>query len=304
MSVSEQMDCRALDSMADSKPCEVSQSAPARLKPLSASERGQVSLFPFMSILASLIGILSLLIGLSMAVNQQKEGMTQEEVDRAKEYKSLEALAKKKRQEIEAAKKDAQKDNLTAMELEKLKQMQMEMQKQLEELDKVKLQPEDELKIKIQIYQNEKVALEKEQPTFQKKIEELQAKVAQLKEIPEPKESVKIRPPRVGAKLPKNVFFIEANSTGIVLRGASDKAVPISLESIKAGSPEFMEFCINAKKTSGEDYVILFLIRKGGRESYEYANAAAELDFKVKTSKLPVPNDGPIDLSGFRLKNL
>ena len=304
MSVSEQLESRPWDSMADSKPLEGAQSAPVRLKPLIASERGQVSLFPFMSILASLIGILSLLIGLSMAVNQQKEGMTQEEVDRAKEYKSLEALAKKKKQEIEEAKKAAEKDNLTAMELEKLKQMQMALQKEMDEVDKVKLKPEDELKIKIQMFQNEKVALEKEQPTFQAKIEELKAKVAQLKEIPEPKESVKIKPPRIGAKLPKNVFFVECNSSGVVLRGAADKRVDVSLASIKAGSPDFMEFCVNAKKSSGEDYVILFLIRKGGRESYEYANAAAELDYKVKTSKLPVPNDGPIDLSGFRLKNL
>ena len=49
------------------------------MKPLIATRRGAVSLFPFMSILASLIGILTLLIGLSMAVNQKKEGMTEED---------------------------------------------------------------------------------------------------------------------------------------------------------------------------------------------------------------------------------
>jgi hypothetical protein len=272
---------------------------------LILSEKGEVSLFPFMSILASLIGILTLLIALSMAANQRKEGMTQEEVDRAQQFKSLEFLVKKKRDELELAKKDLEKNNLTALELEKLKKMLLELEKQKSELDQAKLAPEDELKAKIQLYTEEKVVIEKEQPVLQKKIEELNAKLAQLKEIPEPKEAVKINPPRMGVKAPRHLFFIECNSSGIVLRGANDKDIPVSFESVKAGtSVEYAEFVGNAKKSSGDDYAILFLVRKGGRLAYEYANAAAELDFKAKTAKLPIPNDGKIDLSLFRLKNL
>ena len=274
-------------------------------RPLILSEKGEVSLFPFMSILACLIGILTLLIALSMAINQQKEGMTQEEVDRAQQYKSLEFLVKKKRDELELAKKNLEKSNLTALELEKIKKMLLELEKQKSELDEAKLTPEDELRAKIQLYSEEKIVIEKEQPTLQKKIEELKAKLAQLKEIPEPKESVKVKPPRMGAKVPRYLYFIECNSTGIVLRGANDKTIPVSFESVKAGtSVEFAEFVGNAKKSSGDDYAILFLVRKGGRLAYEYANAAAELDFKAKTAKLPIPNDGKIDLSLFRLKNL
>lgn len=276
----------------------------ARPRPLIASEKGQVSLFPFMSILACLIGILSLLIGLSMAVNQRKEGMTQEEVDRAKEHKTLELLVKKKQKELEEQKKSLETTRLSTMEMEKLKQILLELQKQQDELDAVKLDPEDELRAKIQIYRDEKAALVKEQPSLQTKIDELNAKLAQLKEIPKPKESVKIRPPRLGAKVPRNLFFVECNSTGIVLRGANDETRPISLASIKSGSVEFAEFCQKAKSASGSDHMVLFLVRKGGREVYEYAAAAAELDFKVQTGKLPVPNEGNIDLSQFFLKKL
>jgi hypothetical protein len=258
-----------------------------------------------MSILACLIGILTLLIALSMAINQKKEGMTQEDVDRAQEYKSLEFLVKKKKEELELAKKDLEKSNLTALELEKLKQMLLELEKQKAELDETRLTPEDELKAKIQLYTEEKIIIEKEQPTLQKKIEELNAKLAQLKEIPQPKEAVKINPPRIGSKAPRNLFFIECTSAGIILRGANDETLLVSLESVKAGtSVEFAEFVGNAKKSSGSDYAILFLVRKGGRLSYEFANAAAELDFKAKTAKLPIPNDGKIDLSRFFLKKL
>ena len=275
------------------------------MKPLIATRRGAVSLFPFMSILASLIGILTLLIGLSMAVNQKKEGMTEEDVKRAQEAKSLAFLLKQKKSELDKSKPIPTKNNLDALELEKLKLLLLELEKQKNELDKLKMSPEDELKAKIQLYSEEKIAIEKGHPPMEKKIEELKAKVAALKEKPVPKESVKIKPPKIGTKAPRNLFFVECNSTGIVLRGTADETKAIPLESIKAGSSvEFHDYCVNAKQSSGEDYVILFLVRKGGVLSYNYANALAELDFKVKTSKLPVPNDGKIDLSGFRLKKL
>ena len=275
------------------------------MKPLIATRRGAVSLFPFMSILASLIGILTLLIGLSMAVNQKKEGMTEEDVKRAQEAKSLAFLLKQKKSELDKSKPIPTKNNLDALELEKLKLLLLELEKQKNELDKVKFSPEDELKAKIQLYSEEKIAIEKGHPPMEKKIEELKAKVAALKEKPVPKESVKITPPKIGTKAPRNLFFVECNSTGIVLRGTADETKAIPFESIKAGtSVDFLNYCINAKQSSGEDYVILFLVRKGGVLSYNYANALAELDFKVKTSKLPVPNDGKIDLSGFRLKKL
>ena len=275
------------------------------MKPLIATRRGAVSLFPFMSILASLIGILSLLIGLSMAANQKKEGMTEEEGKRAQERKSLAFLLKQKKDELDKIKPEPTKNNLDALELEKLKLLLLELEKQKNELDKVKLSPEDELKAKIQLYSEEKIAIEKGHPPMQKKIEELKAKVAALKEKPVPKESVKIKPPKIGVKAPRNLFFVECNSAGIVLRGTGDETKNIPFESIKSGSSvEFHDYCINAKQSSGEDYVILFLVRKGGVLAYNYANALAELDFKVKTSKLPIPNDGKIDLSGFRLKKL
>ena len=305
MPVTEQLESPAMDSRPHSLPPREPSVGLTPLRPVISSESGAVSLFPFMSILASLIGILTLLIGLSMAVNQKKEGMTEEDVKRAQEAKSLAFLLKQKKAELDKSKPEPKKENLDALELEKLKLLLLELEKQKNELDKVKISPEDELKTKIQLYSEEKIAIEKGHPPMEKKIEELKAKVAALKEKPVPKESVKVKPPKIGAKAPRNLFFVECNSTGIVLRGMGDETKAIPFESIKAGtSVEFHDYCINAKQSSGEDYVILFLVRKGGLLSYQYATALAELDFKVKVAKLPIPNDGKIDLSGFKLKKL
>ena len=267
------------------------------LKPLIATRRGEVSLFPFMSILASLIGILTLLIGLSMATNEKKEGMTEEEIERSKQYKSLQILIKKKKDE---QKPPENKNKLTALELEKLKLLMLALQAEIDKLKEPDARSAEDLKKRIKAFEEAKIELQKEQPVFQKKIDELNAKVAALKEIPKPKESVRVKLPKVGVKMPRNLFFVECDSTGIVIRrpGKQDR---ISLAELKAksGCPAFADFVETAKRTG--DYVILFLVRKAGLESYSYANAIAELDCGAKTSKLPMPNDGNIDLSMFRL---
>ena len=96
MPVTEQLESRSARNPVAENGTFFANPAPA-MKPLIATRRGAVSLFPFMSILASLIGILTLLIGLSMAVNQKKEGMTEEDVKRAQEAKSLAFLLKQKK---------------------------------------------------------------------------------------------------------------------------------------------------------------------------------------------------------------
>lgn len=269
----------------------------ARLKPLHASVRGEVSLFPFMSILACLIGILSLLIGLSMAANQKKEGMTQEEVDRAQQYKSLQLLVQKKKAEIKPP--DPTENKLTMLELEKLKALLAALRAELEKIKDVDLHSAEELKKRIKILGDEKLNLQKEQPVFQKKIDELNAKLAAMKEKPVPKESVRVKLPKLGTKMPRYPFFVECNSTGVVIRKPNNENVNITTAQLKAGSVEFRDFVEEAKRKG--DYAIIFLVRRSGIESYGYSNAIAELDCKAKTSKLPMPNDGNIDLSAFRL---
>jgi hypothetical protein len=298
MSLSEKPESRPAGNLGAENGTFFAKSAPA-LKPLIATRRGEVSLFPFMSILASLIGILTLLIGLSMAVNQKKEGMSEEEIERSKQYKSLQLLIKKKKDEQKPPPEN--KNKLTALEIEKLKLLMLALQAELDKLKDPDARGSEELKKRIKAFEVAKIELQKEQPVFQKKIDELNAKIAAMKEKPQPKESVRVKLPKIGTKMPRNVFFVECNSTGIVIRKRGGKAENITLAELKgdSGCPAFVDFVESAKSTG--DYAIIFLLRKSGLESYAYANAIAELDCKAKTSKLPMPNDGKIDLSGFKM---
>ena len=46
--------------------------------------------------------------------------------------------------------------------------------------------------------------------------------------------------------------------------------------------------------------MILFLVRKSGKKSYDWAAGIAETKYRVAHGKLPIPNDGKIDLSLFK----
>ena len=255
----------------------------------------RVSLFQFMSILACLIGILTMMIAVSFAVNQRKEGMAEEEFERAKENRKIQAEVAKKKEEI----KELEEKNKTAAEFAKLEEYIIRLRDTLQDLAKATPEESDEeLQRMLEMLVEETKSLEKEHPVLEKRLEELKAELAKLETIPEPKESVKIKPGGFGARLPRNLFFVECNSTGIVLRGP-DGETTISTAALPE-SLEFKEFCAKAKKSA--DSMVLFLVRKAGNDAYRWAAGLAETKFDVRHGKLPVPNEGAIDLSLFNLK--
>ena len=60
----------------------------------------------------------------------------------------------------------------------------------------------------------------------------------------------------------------------------------------------YAKYLDRVKKT--DDSMVLYLIRKSGNEAFRWAAATAELKYKLPTGKLPIPNDGKIDLSLFK----
>ena len=73
----------------------------------------------------------------------------------------------------------------------------------------------------------------------------------------------------------------------------------VSTETIEK-NPAYNSFLEEVKRT--RDSMVLFLIRKSGVKAYEWAAGVAETKYAVKTGKLPIPNDGKIDLSLFQEK--
>jgi hypothetical protein len=106
-----------------------------------------------------------------------------------------------------------------------------------------------------------------------------------------------VRPGGIGSrKTASKLFFVECNSTGIVLMDLEAPPIAVPKAAI-VSSEQYAKFLSRVKDT--RDSMILFLVRKAGNENYLWAAGYAESKFRVRTGKLPMPNDGKIDLSLF-----
>ncbi len=252
-----------------------------------------------MSILACLIGILTLMISVTMTVNQMKqEGRTEEELARAIENRDLKKKIELAKKEIEEKQKKLEREKSTTAELAKLEDHKIVLKTKLDEVRKAENPDESDATLQklIENLKKEIVRLKQERPPLNKRLAALQAELKKRKDPPKPVESVIIRPGGVGSREARNLFFVECNSTGIVLYENNVPSKPISNAAIETSEP-YNTLLENVKRT--RDSMILFLIRKGGNESYLWAAGIAENKFKINTGKLPIPNEGKIDLSLF-----
>lgn len=253
-----------------------------------------------MSILACLIGILTLMISVIMQVQQmEKNGRTEEELARAKKNRSLIAEAEELKKELEALDEKLQKEKATVSEMAKIKDARIVLTMKLDELKKAKDPSLSDVQLQKQVENMKKEieAIKEERPPLAQRLKALQDELKKRKEAPKPKESVIVQPRGVGEGGADEIFFVECNSTGIVLLDADGGPKKISRAAIK-NSGAYAKYLDVVKQT--EDSMVLFLIRKAGNESYRWAAATAELKYKLSTGKLPLPNDGKIDLSLFR----
>ena len=260
---------------------------------------GGVSLFPFMSILACLIGILTLMISVIMQVKQmEQEGRTEEEMARAIENRDLKLEAEKLKKENVQLEERLKVEKATASEMAKLEDHKIALKTKLEEIAKAKDDEETDASLQklIENMKREIVALKRERPPLSKRLKELQAQLKNRKEAPKPEESVIIRPGGIGSRDAKNLFFVECTSTGIVLRSSEGDSPPISTAAI--GTNEAYNTFLDKVKDT-RDSMVLYLIRKGGNNAYNWAAGWAESKYDVRTGKLPVPNEGKIDLTLF-----
>ena len=259
-----------------------------------------VSLFPFMSILACLIGILTLMISVSMQVKQiQTEGRTEEEKALALENRDLKKQITAISDTIRKAEEKLKKENSASSQLAELKDRKIVLKEKLDELSKA-TDPEKAdaaLQKTIELLRAETAALKKERPPLFKKQEELRKELAARRNPPEKTESVQVRPSGSGVRMAARIFFVECNSTGLVLIGEGDGDTAVATGAIASSAP-YASFLEEVKRT--RDSMVLFLIRKDGAASYAWAAGVAENKFEIRTGKLPIPNNGKIDLSLFR----
>ncbi|MDA8960805.1 hypothetical protein N9197_02050 [Akkermansiaceae bacterium] len=255
-----------------------------------------------MSILACLIGILTLMISVVIQVQQMKKaGRTEEEMALAMKNRTLIKKAEKLLKEGDLKKKELQKEKATVSVMEKIKDRKIALTMELEGLNKAKnkSRSDAELQKQVENMRNEIVAIKEERPPLAKRLKDLEDELKRREEKPKPKDSVKVQPRGVLGGAADVIFFVECNSTGIVLLDSQGGQKKISTAAIKT-SGGYAKYLDRVKKT--EDSMVLFLIRKTGNEAYRWAAGMAELKYKLPIGKLPLPNDGDIDLSLFRDK--
>ena len=260
-------------------------------------EDGGLSLFPFMSILAGLVGILTLLISvISRQQRPEDEGPTPEQVQRTEERRKLDAEAKVLERELAALDERVRKERAGQERLAKLEDRRVVLQDELEGLSKAAGESDAELQKLVELMKRETAALKKDEPVLVRRVAELEKLIKQRKEAPEPPKSVQVRPGGSGLLRASNVFFVECHSTGINLIQKGAEPIRVGTSSI-ASSVEYRRFLAGVKEA--RDPMVLFLIRKAGHPSYLWAAAEATQRFELRIGKLPLPNDGPLDLSFF-----
>lgn len=260
-------------------------------------DEGGLSLFPFMSILAGLVGILTLLISV---ISRQKESEQPKEnvaaIERGKEKRQLDDRARKLERDIAALDERIRKERAGAQKVQELTDRRIVLQDELKGLKKAATESDAELQKIVELLRREIAALEKDKPTLVRRIQELEKQIKDRKEAPEPPKSVQVRPGGSGLLQARNVFFVECHSTGINIIQKGSNPISVGTSSIP-NSLEYRRFLATVKEE--RDPMVLFLIRKAGHPSYLWAAAEATKRFELRIGKLPLPNDGPLDLSLF-----
>jgi hypothetical protein len=261
------------------------------------SSGGGVSLFPFLSILCCLIGLLTLMIKIISDIKAMERGQNQEEIALALENQKLKKEIELKREEIAKIREELKEKGAATLELSELEEKRLVLRR---ELDKTKNSNPEEtdaaLQRRIEALIQQIAAMIKERPPLDQKIAEL------TKELEERKIDANAKPPPVIVQ-PRglgtedvNLRFIECEASGIVIRKKDGGKVSVSKAAITT-EPALAAFFNEAK--ADRKSMVLFLLRTDGNETFNIAAGWAEHQFGLRTAKLPIPNKGDIDLSRF-----
>ncbi len=254
-----------------------------------AKNKVSVSLFPFMSILACVIGTLTLMLT-AMALGQ----MDNEVVYSAERYKKVEDQIKEEQQLLRKLQEQL-KEAGAGMdeELMKANLRREELERQIAALQDARetpaempdIPPVDEEKHKKRME-----AIQKELAQIHEEIAKLQPKVAELGDAEESK--VIIQPSGSGTDLEPT--FVECTAAGLVFL---EEEPPRRLRKADMAADEAFLALLDriAKQPKG---IVIFLVRDDALDTYFAAHDIARSHY-ARAGKLPVIGQGQIDLSVF-----
>jgi len=258
-----------------------------------------VSLFPFLSILACVIGVLTLMIT-AMALGQleptevlavERQVRNQQKMDRR--YLALKEELERDREEVERLRRLLEEARSIQKQLEnaraELEKLQAERHQQLLMADDSKSSAQllsDANRLRLRVSD-----LEPELTQLLEQIEQLKAELAKRQQKPD-EATVTIRPGGSGTELIPS--FIECAASGVVLY---NKENPVHVRrGDLAKSDSFLKLLDTV--ANDPDRTVIFLLREDGLGTYYVARGIARSRF-ARNGKLPVVGQGRIDLSMF-----
>ena len=282
--------------------------------PKKANIDDSVSLFPFLSILAAVIGILVLMI---TAITLGQVGQDSPEATASAEAAEAAAAAAKARADQFKAWRDQSRADAAVIadltrRLQDAGEVQYDAQVQASTLAQLRQEIAD-----IQTARSKAIETNQQRSqqlsTAHAQLQTLEAELKQLDErlkplleqlellkkqvaernAPPPEARVQVRPSGTGGKL--RPYFVECAGASIVLH---DRGEPLRIPTAQAGShPEFLALLDRVQATA--DATLVFLIRPDGVGTYRAAKAVAR-GRSVTNGKLAIGSQGKLDLTLFR----
>jgi replicative DNA helicase len=253
----------------------------------------RVSLFPFLSIVICVIGILVVMLT-SEAISKVGSSPDPEKVELTKQYQELQRKLTAAREEIDllneesagrameaiVTREKAKEDNLK-LSAEKRQELLTEDQRRtaelLAEIERLKKRIED---------------LAKEQESRKQLESELLSEVDQ-RQSPKPAALV-VRPSGSGGGGKVRPYFVECTDTSLIIHEGEPSA-PIRMEDAQndPGLSEIVE-----KIKASENAMMVFLVRENAVGTYQAAKQIM-VDAGCKNSKIPLLGLGKVDLRAF-----
>lgn len=247
--------------------------------------RPGVSLFPFLSVLACVMGTLVLLITAS-ATSQVAAGAI--DVER---FEELQAQIGSRREQLA---------RLSGLE-EELRGLSTELEQARAREERLREQSEALGEESAGLASAREALREAESRTakLESQLEPLRAANARTRQAVEEREAAAVAPIAVrpaGSGLGLEPHFVECRPEELVLYeglGRTPRAIPRTLV---AGSPEYSRFLRDVLFRSNAS--VIFLIREGGAGTCEAARRQAR-QHRVRFGEMPLVGDGPLDFSAF-----
>ena len=255
-----------------------------------------ISLFPFLSILACVIGTLTLLItALALGQMDTDEMASELKLDYLKrQIEKTQARIEQLKEElgeVESGAGDLQKQLADAkVELERLKRLQAAL---LENVDKKEEKPEIDIpSIDPERHKKRLAQMEEELQTQEEQKQKLLADLKERKRPPDEAEVI-IQPGGSGVDLKPT--FVECAAAGIVVYEGEE---PWRVRRADLGSDK--DFLALLDRVAADSKAtVIFLVRDDALSTYYAARSLARSHF-ARNGKLPVIGHGKIDLSMFK----